>query len=158
MISTRKRRSYIDTPKQPEASGEGSTVGMFKAFTIRCRVKKWWPSRRVSRASRKQALSSNEALSNNLRITRFVHLLREAEGEVEVSVAGSMHLQGCHSACFMVSTKATSHGHAIIQSTSRKNLLCQLLNPPNRRRRSVHLPIVRLMSNITSSLSYRSQV
>jgi hypothetical protein len=33
--------------------GEGSTLGMFEAFTTRCRVRKRWPSLKNSRANSK---------------------------------------------------------------------------------------------------------
>jgi hypothetical protein len=157
MISVRGGRSYIGTSKKPEASGEGSTPGMFKAFTTQCRVRKTWPSLKVSRASNKQAPSSKEALNTNLCITHFVHLLREAEGEAKVSVAGSIHPQGNHSSCFVVRTKATPQEYAIILSTSRRNLLRLLLNPPSQRRCSVHHHTIHLTSHSMSSLSYRSQ-
>jgi hypothetical protein len=111
MISTEEGRSYTDTPKQPGALRKGSTLGMLVAFTIRCRVRKRWPSLRVSRASSK------------LHTTHFVHLLREAEGEADVLVVDSMQHQGHRSAYFVVRTKATTQEHAIILSTSRRNLL-----------------------------------
>jgi hypothetical protein len=144
MISTEEGRSYTDTPKQPGALRKGSTLGMLVAFTIRCRVRKRWPSLRVSRASSK------------LHTTHFVHLLREAEGEADVLVVDSMQHQGHCSAYFVVRTKATTQEHAIILSTSRRNLLRQPLNPPSQKMCSVHHHTVHLTSHSMSSLSYRS--
>jgi hypothetical protein len=65
------------------------------------RVRKEWSSLRVSQGSNRQALN------NNPHIARFVHLLREEEGEDEILVADSVHPQGNHYASFRVRTKAT---------------------------------------------------
>jgi hypothetical protein len=118
MIFAKEGRNYIDTPKSPWASEEGSIQGMSKSSKTRCGVRKRWPNLRVNRAYSKQALSSNPCT------THFVHLLREAEGVAEVLEVDSMHLQGYHSTCFVVRTNATPQGHAIILSISRRNLLC----------------------------------
>jgi hypothetical protein len=157
IISAREGRSYTDTPKQLGASREGSTPGMFEAFTAWYRVRKRWPSLRVSQASNKQAPSSKQALRSNFHTTHFVHLLREAKGEAEVFVVGSMHLQGNHSSCFVVRTKARPNEHTIILSTSRRNLLRQPLNPPSQKRCSIHHHTVHLLSHSMFNLSYRSQ-
>jgi hypothetical protein len=70
---------------------------------------------------------NRQALSSNLHKTHSYHLLQE-EGEDEALVADLLRLQGSHSVCFVVSTKATLQEHAITPSTSRKSLLRQLLN------------------------------
>jgi hypothetical protein len=100
MIFAIEERNFTDTPKSPGASEEGFIQGMSKGSTTCCRVRKRWPSLKVSRASSKQALSSN------LRTSDFVHLLQEAEGEAEVLVVDSMHLQVNHFVCFVATTKA----------------------------------------------------
>jgi hypothetical protein len=79
------------------------------------RVRKGWPSLRVSQDNNRQALSSNP------HIAHFVHLLRE-EGEAEALVANLVQPQGNHSTCVVVSTRATLQEHVIIPPTSRKSL------------------------------------
>jgi hypothetical protein len=150
MIFAKEGKSYTDTPKSSGALEEGSIQGMSEASTSQCRVRKRWPSFRVSRVNSKQALNSN------LGTAHFIHILREAEEEAEVLVVDSMHLQGNHYACFVARTKATPQQHAIILSTSRRNWLHQPLNPPSQKKCVVHPHNVHLISHTMSSLSYRS--
>jgi hypothetical protein len=150
MIFAKEGKNSTDTPKSPRASEEGFIQGMSEVSITQCRVRKRWPSLRVSQASNRQALS------NNLRTTRFIHLLREEEGEAEALVVDSVHPQGNHSACFVVRTKATPQEHPITPSTSIRSLLCHLLNPPSQKRCSVHPHVVHLTSHSMSSLSHRS--
>jgi hypothetical protein len=92
---------------------------MFEASITHHKVRKGWPSHRVSQ-------DNMQALSSNLRIAHFDHLLQE-EGVAEAMVADLVRPQGRHSSCFVVRTRATLQEHAIIPSTSRKSLLRQLL-------------------------------
>jgi hypothetical protein len=130
---------------------EGFIQDMSKVSTTRCKVRKRWPSLRVSRASNRQALSSN------LHTTRFIHLLREEEGEAEVLVVDSTHLQRNHSTCFVVRTTTTPQEHATTPSTSRRSLLRQPINPPSQKRCSILPHPIHLTSHNMSSLSHRSQ-
>jgi hypothetical protein len=120
MISTKQGKSSIDTPKSSGASEEGSIQDMFETSITHHKVRKGWPSHRVSQDNR-------QALSNNIHIAHSDHLLRK-EGVVEALVVDLVCPQGRHSFCFVVRTRATLQEHAIIPSTSRKSLLRQLLN------------------------------
>jgi hypothetical protein len=80
MIFAKEGRNSTDTLKSLGESEEGFIQGMFEVSISRCKVRKRWPSIRVSRGSNRQALSSN------LRAACFVHLLQEVEGEAEALV------------------------------------------------------------------------
>jgi hypothetical protein len=101
MIFSKEGRNSTDTPKSSGASEEGFIQGMSEVSITWCRVRRRWPSPRVSQASNRQALN------NNLRTRRFVHLLREEEGEAKTLAVDSMHPQENYYACFVERTKAT---------------------------------------------------
>ena len=150
-ISVKEGRNSIDTPKSQGASKEGFMQDMSKVSITHHRVRKGWPSLRVSQGSNRQALSSNPCIAH------FVHLLRDEEGEAEALVADSVHSQENHSTCFVVTTKAIPQEYVIIPSTSRNNLLCQPRNLHSKKRCSVHPHTINPLSCNTSSLSHRNQ-
>jgi hypothetical protein len=151
MISSKEGRNSIDTWKSPGASEEGIIRDMSKVSITHHRARKRWPSLRASQGSSRQALRSNP------RIARFLHRLREEEGEAEALVIDSVHLQGNHSACFVARTKSTLQEHVIVPSTRRKSLLRQLCNLHSQKRCLVHPHIVHPTSCNMSNLSSRNR-
>jgi hypothetical protein len=144
MIFAKEGRNSIGTTNLSGASEEGFIQGMYEISITWCRVRRRWPNLRVSRTNNRQTLSSN------IRTTRFVHLLREEEGEVDAP-------QGNHSNCFVVRTKTTPQEDVIIPSTSRKSLLRQPRSLHSQKKCSVHPHVVHLTSHSMSSLSCKSQ-
>jgi hypothetical protein len=85
MISAKKGRSSIDTPKSPGSSEEGFIQYMSKISITKHRVRKEWLGLKVSQGSNRQGLSSNP------HIARSVHLPQEDEGEAKALVADLVH-------------------------------------------------------------------
>jgi hypothetical protein len=79
-----RRGSSTDTSKSLGSSEECFIQDMSEVFITHHRVRKGWPSLRVSHDSNRQALSSNP------HIAHFVDLLQE-EWEAEALLADSVH-------------------------------------------------------------------
>jgi hypothetical protein len=76
MIFDKEVNNSTDTPKSSGASEEDSIQGMSEASITHHRVRKGWPSHNVSQVNK-------QALSSNLHISHFDHLLQE-EGRLKL--------------------------------------------------------------------------
>lgn len=148
MFSAKEGKKCTRTTKPSGALEEDSILDMSKAFTTQHRAKKRRPSLTGSQASSKHVLSSSPFRACS------ACQLREEEVEEQAWLAGSMCLQGSR---FVVRIKATKQEPVTTLSTSRKRLLCQLLNPLSQRRCLVHLHVVHLMFHSTFSPNHTRQ-
>lgn len=148
MISAKEGKKSTSTPKPSGALEEDSILDMSKAFTTQHSAKKRRPNLMGSQANNKHVLNSCPFRACS------ACPLWEEERKEQAWLAGSMCLQG---SCFVVRIKATQQEPVTTLSTSRKRLLCELLNPLNKMRCLVHLHDVHLMFHSMFNPNHTSQ-